>query len=76
MARHYREQSVGLEVAPAILLSLYCAVAGCFAVGLHALLLQPTRLSNPGLSAYQFPPGTIVTYALSPRLSNAAGPGK
>jgi hypothetical protein len=73
MARHYREQSDGLEVAPAILLGLYCAVAGCFAFGLYALL-QPTRLSNPGLSAYQFPSATIVTYALSPRLSNAPQP--
>ena len=32
MVRHYREQSDGLEVAPAILLGLYCAVAGCFGV--------------------------------------------
>ena len=45
MVRHYREQSDGLEVAPAILLGLYCAVAGCFAFGLYALH-QPTRLSK------------------------------
>jgi hypothetical protein len=73
MVRHYREQSDGLEVAPAILLGLYCAVAGCFAFGLYALH-QPTRLSNPSLSVYQFPPATIVTYALSPRLSDAPQP--
>src|SRR5438132_9446457 len=73
MARHYREQSDGLEVAPAILLGLYCAVAGCFAFGLYALH-QPTRLSNPALSAYQFPPATIVTYGRSPRLSDAPQP--
>jgi hypothetical protein len=64
MVRHYREQSDGLEVAPAILLGLYCAVAGCFAFGLYALH-QPTRLSNPR---------TIVTYARSPRLSDAPQP--
>src|SRR5215813_15333416 len=73
MVRHYREQSDGLEVAPAILLGLYCAVSGCFAFGLYALH-QPTRLSNPSLSVYQFPPVTIVTYALSPRLSDAPQP--
>jgi hypothetical protein len=73
MARHCREQSGGLEVAPAILLGLYCAVAGCFAFGLYALH-QPTRLSNPSLSVYQFPPATIVTYARSPRLSDAPQP--
>src|SRR5437660_12542923 len=73
MVRHYREQSGGLEVAPAIPLGLYCVVAGCFPFGLYTLH-QPTRLSNPALSAYEFPPATIVTYALSPRSRGAPHP--
>src|SRR2546427_11396548 len=73
MVRHYREQSGGLEVAPAIPLGLYCVVAGCFAFGLYALH-QPTRLSNPALSAYQFPPATSVTYGRSRLLTDAPQP--
>jgi hypothetical protein len=77
MARHYCEQSDGLEVAPAILLGLYCAVAGCFAFGLY-VLHQPTRLSNPALSAYQFPPATALRLSDAPQpipLVEAAAPG-
>lgn len=63
----------GLAAAPWIPLCLYCAVAGCFALGLYALL-QPARHPNPGLVAYKPPPATVISYGLPPRLRNSHEP--
>jgi hypothetical protein len=52
-------------------LIVYCAVGACFAFGLYALL-QPSRSFNPGLTAYNPPPGTVVTYG-KPFLANGVG---
>jgi hypothetical protein len=41
-----------MAAALAIHLTLYCAVAGCFALALY-YLMQPTRLPNPGLAAHK-----------------------
>jgi hypothetical protein len=45
-------------------LCLYCAVGGCFAFGLY-VLLQPTRVANPGIGAYKPPPATVIAYGPS-----------
>lgn len=58
-----------MAAALGIHLTLYCAVGGCFALGLYALL-QPSRFPNPGLAAYQSPPGTVATYI--PHFRNGA----
>jgi len=58
-----------VATALGIHLCLYCALAGCLAYGLYALL-QPARFANPGVAAYQAPPGTVVTYTLPLRLRN------
>src|SRR5262245_14004139 len=78
MARITRAPSDGVATALGIHLCLYCAVAGCLGYGLYALL-QPARFANPGVAAYEPPPGTVVTYTLPLRLRNralgrAAGP--
>jgi hypothetical protein len=64
MARYSRPQTDGLAAALGIHLAIYCAVGGCFAFGLYALL-QPSRFPNPGLTAYKPPPGTVITYVPS-----------
>jgi hypothetical protein len=66
MAKYSQGQSDGLEVALAIHLGIYCAAAGCFALGFYALL-QPSRHPNSGLSAYKPPPAMVVTYLPSYR---------
>jgi hypothetical protein len=71
MARTTRAPSDGVATALGIHLCLYCAVAGCLGYGLYALL-QPTRFANPGVAAYEPPPGTVVTYTLPLRLPNRA----
>ena len=61
----YRQQDDGVGAGLGIHLCLYCAVAGCFALGFYALL-QPSRVPNPGLAAFKPLPGTIVTYEQPP----------
>jgi hypothetical protein len=61
MGYYPHKQTSGVRAAVAIHLGVYCAVAGCFAYGLHALL-EPLQLANPGVSAYKPPPGTVITY--------------
>src|SRR5262245_857713 len=67
MARITRAPSDGTATAFGIHLCLYCAVAGCLGYGLYALL-QPARFANPGVAAYEPPPGIVVTYTLPLRL--------
>ena len=55
----------GVAGALAFHLCLYCAVAGCFGLGLY-YLMQPTRLVNPGLAAYKPPPRTVLVPAVPP----------
>jgi hypothetical protein len=50
---------------------IFVGVYAGSAFGLYALM-QPTVVANPGLSAYQPPPGTIVTYAGLPVGASAA----
>jgi hypothetical protein len=71
MARTTRAPSDGVATALGIHLCLYCAAAGCLAYGLYALL-QPAHFANPGVAAYQAPPGIVVTYTLPLRLQNRA----
>jgi hypothetical protein len=58
-----------LDVALAICLGAYSLVATCFGLGLYALL-QPSASRNPGLAAYEPPPGTVISYALPARLKD------
>ena len=44
--------------ALAMHLSLYCAVATCFALVLY-YLMQPSRLPNPGMAAHMRSPSTV-----------------
>jgi hypothetical protein len=50
---------------------MYCAGAACIAFALY-YLMQPTRLTNPGLAAYKPPPRTVITYAVLLRLEREA----
>jgi hypothetical protein len=65
MAGAPRQQADGLASALGIHLCIYCAVAGCFALGLYALL-QPSRVPNPGIAAYKPPPATVIAYVPQP----------
>jgi hypothetical protein len=67
MRNRGRREPDGLGVALAIHLSLYSFVFALFALWLYSLL-QPKAVPNPGLAAYQPPPGTIVSYEVPPRL--------
>src|SRR4051812_33457848 len=60
MALYPQYERDGLAGALAIHLCLYVAVGGCFALGLYELL-QPARVGNPGLAAYQPPPRVLPT---------------
>jgi hypothetical protein len=51
--------------------AIFVGVYAGSAFGLYSLM-QPTVVANPGLSAYQPPPGTIVTYAGLPAGASAA----
>jgi hypothetical protein len=55
MPRSLQRQTDGVAVALAIHLSLYCAVAGCFALALY-YLMQPARQPNPGMAAHKSSP--------------------
>ena len=59
-----------VTVALSIHLIVYCAVGACLAFYLYALL-QPSRAPNPGLGAYEPPPGAVVKYR-KPSLVTAA----
>jgi hypothetical protein len=61
MGYYPQEQTRGAGAVVMIHLAIYCAVAGCFAYGLHALF-APTQLANPGISAYKAPPQTVIDY--------------
>ena len=52
--------SDGLASSLAIHLCLYCALAACFALVMY-YLMQPTRLSNPGMAALK-PSRTTTNY--------------
>jgi hypothetical protein len=73
MALYAQYQKDGLAGALALHLCLYCAVGGCFAFGLYALL-QPTRSSNPGIAAYKPPPRTVIAYGPSSSFSPPPDP--
>jgi hypothetical protein len=60
-AHSSRIASDGLDAALGIYLAVYSVAAACFAVGLYALL-QPSRSHNPGIDAYNPPPGTVISY--------------
>jgi hypothetical protein len=66
MTLHLQYERDGLPGALALHLCIYLAVGGCFAFGLYELL-QPTRVSNPGLAAYQSPPRVLATSSAPPR---------
>ena len=63
----YRQETEGVGVALGIHLSIYSFVFALFAMWLYSLLL-PKQVANPGLAAYQPPPGTVISYELPPRL--------
>ena len=58
MPRSLERQADGVAGALAIHLGLYCAVAVCFALALH-YLMQPARLSNPGMAALKVSPHAV-----------------
>jgi hypothetical protein len=58
MRRSLQPEPDGLPMALAIHLFLYCAVALCFALVVY-YLMQPTRLSNPGIAAHKSSPVTL-----------------
>jgi hypothetical protein len=51
MPRSLQRDPDGVAGALAMHLSLYCAVAACFALVLY-YFMQPTRLPNPGMEAH------------------------
>src|SRR5262245_7441565 len=56
-----RSPADGMGAAVGIPLLAYSLVFGLFVIFLY-WLLQPSRVSNPGLAAYVPPPGTVVSY--------------
>jgi hypothetical protein len=64
-------RSDGVSAALGIHLVVYCAVGACFAFGLYALL-QPSRSANPGVAAYEPPPGAVVRYGKPFRMNDVA----
>ena len=54
-----REQAHGSSAGLAFYVGIYCAVAVGLVLGFIALF-EPTRLTNPGLSAYKPPPRTVI----------------
>jgi hypothetical protein len=58
MPRPLQQEPDGVAVALAIHLSLYCAIAACFALVIY-FLMQPTRLPNPGMAAHKPSPTTL-----------------
>jgi hypothetical protein len=66
-------RSDGVTAALGMHLVVYCVVGVCFAFGLYALL-QPSRGSNPGLAAYEPPPGTVVRYGKPFLMKSVAEP--
>jgi hypothetical protein len=66
MALHPQHDRDGLPGALAIHLCIYLAVGGCFAFGFYELL-QPARVSNPGLAAYQSPARVLPIASAPPR---------
>jgi hypothetical protein len=62
-----RSQAEGTTAALGISLLAYTFVFGLFAIALY-WLLQPHRAANPGLAAYEPPPGTVISYQLPARL--------
>ena len=55
-----RIDALGLGLS--VYAALCCAVIGALAFGFYELM-QPTRLSNPGIAAYQFPSNAAVGLA-------------
>jgi len=74
MAGNFPSRSDGLDAALAIHLTLYCAVAACFGLGLF-VLMQPSRGENPGLAAYKPPPATAMTISVPPPRDDSPEPG-
>ncbi len=68
-----REQARGSSAGLAVYVGAYCALAICLALGFNALF-APTRLTNPGLSAYKPPPRTVIAYVPPSRTQNATQP--
>ena len=64
IAAYSAHRSDGETAALGIHLTVYCAIAACFAFGLYALL-QPSRGPNSGLTAYKPPPATVISYGRS-----------
>jgi hypothetical protein len=62
MRRSSERDPDGVGVALAEHVCMYCAGAGLIAFVLY-YSMQPTRLINPGLAAYNPPPRTVITYA-------------
>jgi hypothetical protein len=60
-------QAEGTTAALGVSLLAYTVVFGLFAIALY-WLLQPHRVQNPGLAAYEPPPGTVISYQLPARL--------
>jgi hypothetical protein len=73
MGYYPQEPRRGVGAAVAIHLTIYCAVGGAFAYGLHALF-APTQLTNPGLSIYKPPPQTVINYVPVARPPEAEQP--
>jgi hypothetical protein len=73
MRGYYAPQPERVAAALAVHLTLYGAVFSLFLVFLYSLL-QPTVVRNPGLAAYEAPPGTVISLALPARLLAAGEP--
>jgi hypothetical protein len=58
MPRSLHRDPDGVAGALAMHLSLYCAVAACFALVLY-YVMQPSRLPNPGMAPLKRSPSTI-----------------
>src|SRR5262249_48141957 len=61
MPRYPQSPNESAAAAPALHLSIYCAVAMACAGGFYQWM-QPRRIENVGLAAYKPLPGTVVNY--------------
>ena len=70
MPRSGRRHIDGAALALAIHVSICCTVLACLAFAFYAMM-QPTRINNLGLAAYEPPPGTVINFASPARLAQA-----
>ena len=73
MSRSRTARIDGSTAGIALYAGVYCAVTGCLAFGFYQLM-QPTRIANPGLAAYQPGANRMANFTSGARLPVPADP--